>query len=234
VGDGVRRVLITTSRTEERLTHDGVVITNGFTGQQGWEVARVFARRGEEVTLVTGPTPLPDIEGVRTIHVVSMQDMQAAVMKELETPIDIYVSVAAIADFSVAESLSVQLKPGEPLRLEMQENPSLVGMVARHPVHRPKIVVSFAAQSPETVLEYAAQKFAKLGVDMTVANPIGTGADPSRNQVYFIYRKGAETITEKLDEMPKADVAERIVGRIELLSCIFNLPPRRRPGSGAR
>lgn len=216
------RVLITTGRTEEFLTTDGTVITNGFTGRQGQEIAKAFVRRGAQVVLVSGPTALPDVEDVRTVHVRSMPQMYAAVMREIEKSVDIYIGVAAIADFSVAQPLSLRLSPGESYKIQMVENPSIVSEVARHPTHRPRIVVSFAAQSPEEILSYATEKFEKSGVDLTIANPIGPGSattrDPARNEVYFIYKSGGRVLNEKFDEMTKEEVAEKIVAKITSFS----------------
>jgi phosphopantothenoylcysteine decarboxylase/phosphopantothenate--cysteine ligase len=204
------RVVVTTGRTEEPLTRDGVVITNGFTGRQGQEIARAFVQRGAEVIVVSGLTALPDTAGARTVHVTTMREMQDAVLREIETPTDIYISAAAIVDFGMIAPLPLRLKPGEAFRLEMTENPSLLAAVARHG-SRPKIVVGFAAQSADTLLEYAVAKFESSGVDLTVANPIGPGSttmqDAARNEIYFISRAGVE----KAGSMTKAEAAEKIV-----------------------
>lgn len=212
------RVVVTTGRTEESLTADGVALTNGFTGLQGQEIARAFVRRGADVTVISGPTALPDVENARTIHVRTMRQMQDAVLSALETHADIYVSAAAIADFSLDAPLSVRLSPGDAFTLNMRENPSIVAAVARHP-NRPKTVVSFAAQSPGELLDYALRKFEKSGADLTVANPIGAGRDPLRNEVYFIFSKDGKITTEKTRDMNKADIAEAIAEKI------LNLPP---------
>jgi phosphopantothenoylcysteine decarboxylase/phosphopantothenate--cysteine ligase len=216
------RVIVTTGRTEERLTSDGVVITNGFTGLQGQEIARAFVRRGAEVIVISGPTALPDVDGARTIHVKTMHEMRIAALEEIATPADIYISAAAIADFSLPVPMTLRLKSGERLTLVMSENPSIVADVARH-AHRPKIVVSFAAQSPEDLLAYARKKFENSGADLTVANPIGPGAattaNAAHNEVYFLFRREGKTITEPLPEMAKSEAAEKIADKI--LSLFF-------------
>lgn len=211
------RVVVTTGRTEERLTADGVVITNGFTGQQGQEIAKAFKQRGAEVVVISGPTALPDVAGARTVHVTTMREMLAAVLHEIAVPTDIYISAAAIADFSVEAPLRLRLKPGETHRLEMQENPSIVAAVANHE-NRPRTVVSFAAQSAAEVLAYAVRKFEGANVDLTVANPIGPGAamakDAGRNEAWFIFRRDGDVVTEKTGEATKAETAEKIAEKI--------------------
>lgn len=210
---GGLRVIVTTGRTEERITADGAAITNAFTGRQGQEIARAFVRRGARVVVISGPVALPDVEGARTLHVTSMQEMHAAALREVETGADIYISAAAIADFSVAAPLALRLKPGQAHRLEMTENPSIVAAIARH-AKRPGLVVSFAAQSPDTLLDYAVRKFEGTGADLTVANPIGPGADPLRNRVTFILRRDGKTAVEPLPDLPKEEAAEAIVRKI--------------------
>lgn len=210
--------VVTTGRTEEQLTDDGVIITNGFTGRQGQEIAKALSGAGYKVLLISGVVQAPDVEGVTTIHVKTMQEMHDVALASLQPPIDVFVSVAAIADFSLPTPLAVRLKQGEAYRMSMIENPSIVGAVAQHKTQRPKCVVSFAAQSPETIIQYATEKFYKLGVDITVANPIGHGAatvrDASRNQITLIYRDGGKIIQEPHGEMAKEDVAALLVRRI--------------------
>ncbi len=205
-------VLVTTGRTEERLTKDGVIITNGFTGRQGQEIAKALAAKGYDVTLVSGPTDLPDAPGITTHHVVSMRDMHAAVMKALKSKPLAFVSVAAIADFGIEKPLDLKLREGEEFDLPLAENPSIVGAVAKDE-ERPPVVVSFAAQSPENILNYANEKFAKLGADMTVANPIGTKLDPGWNKIYLITKKGVR----ELPEMDKSETGRVIADEIEQL-----------------
>ena len=209
-----RKVVVNASRTEEYLTsHD--IITNSFSGRQGQSIAKVFANMGAEVTLVMGRSHLPDIEhpNLKTIHVNTAREMHAACMKELSSPTDVFIGSAAVADFGSEDPQAIHLREGEPHTLELTENPSIVGGAAHH-ANRPAVVVSFAAQSPETILEYAQKKFAKLSVDMTVANPIGDGTiasnDPTMNQVFLITKDG---IREQ-PEMTKDAVAQLIADEV--------------------
>jgi len=73
-----RRVVVTAGPTREPL--DPVrFISNPSTGKMGYAVARVAARRGAEVVLVSGPVDLPDPAGVRTVRVVTAEEMARAV-----------------------------------------------------------------------------------------------------------------------------------------------------------
>jgi phosphopantothenoylcysteine synthetase/decarboxylase len=220
-----RRVVITTSRTEEALTTDGVIITNSFSGKQGQSIARAFLEKGWEVVLISGPTDLPDVKGAKNIHVTSMKEMLEAAKKEIRTNTDAYISAAAIADFSVEKPLDIRLAMNEEHNLVMDENASVVGTI-NQAGKRPKVVVSFAAQSPETILDYATQKFKKLGVELTVANPIGADTPAAKNsninRIFFISAKGVEGPIETT----KDKVGELLVGRIEDIIQQKDLPRR--------
>ena len=213
-----KRVVVTTSRTEEILTTTGDKITNPFSGRQGQAIATVFADMGADVILVSGPTHLPDVAhpNIKTIHVNSAREMHSACLETLKSPVDAFIGAAAVADFGVEAPKELRLKEGELYRLELTENPSIVGSAAHH-ANRPGVIVSFAAQSRKTILEYAQKKFEKLGADLTVANPIGkdtiAASDPTQNEVIFITKTGIRP----LPEMSKKDVAQKIGDEISML-----------------
>ena len=65
-------------------------------------------RAGADVTLVSGPSPLPIRPGVRTLHVERAEEMRDAVLAAL--PADIAVMVAAVADWRVASASGEKIK----------------------------------------------------------------------------------------------------------------------------
>ncbi|MEE3405239.1 MAG: bifunctional phosphopantothenoylcysteine decarboxylase/phosphopantothenate--cysteine ligase CoaBC, partial [Acutalibacteraceae bacterium] len=92
-----RHVLITAGPTQEKI--DPVrYITNHSTGKMGYETAIHCARRGAQVTLVAGPTNLPDPLFVETVHVTSAAEMAEAVKNRFEQS-DIVIMPAAVADY---------------------------------------------------------------------------------------------------------------------------------------
>lgn len=221
VKNGIKgKIVVTTGRTEERLAKSGLIITNPFTGRQGQEIAKAFARRNYSVTLISGPTSLPDIGDprVKTVHVTTMREMERAALKSLADAPLAFVSAAAIADFSIKKPLALALAPGANFTLPLTENPSIVGSVGAHK-KRPPVVVSFAAQSPDEILRYATRKFKKLAVDMTVANPIGEKRSILHNKIHLITKKGIKSFPE----MTKTATAEIIVKEIvKMLDKNFN------------
>jgi phosphopantothenoylcysteine decarboxylase/phosphopantothenate--cysteine ligase len=76
----------------------------------GWEIARLAARRGATVSLVLGPTHLPDPKGVATSRVVSTEDLLRATRAVVRRA-DLVVFAAAPADWRPA-----QRRRGKPSR----------------------------------------------------------------------------------------------------------------------
>jgi len=228
-----KRVIVTTARTEEILTTSGDKITNFFSGRQGQAIATAFANKGAQVTLLSGPTELPDVNhpNITTIHTTTAKEMHDAAQRALSKPAAAFIGAAAIADFGMDRPLAKHLPEGEAHTLELSENPSVVGAAAHH-ANRPRVVVNFAAQSPETIVEYAKKKFDKLGVDLTVANPIGdktiAASDPTKNQVIMIKKEGISS----LPEMGKDQVAEKIADEVSLM-LMKSLRERPEQGNGA-
>ena len=212
-----RRVVITSGPTHEPV--DPVrYLANRSSGRQGHAIAAAAAAAGAAVTLVTGPVSLDDPAGVDVRHVTTAREMLAAV--EAALPADLFVAAAAVADWRPAEPFAAKIKKGstaaEPLALV--ENPDILRTVARHPAHRPALVVGFAAET-HALLDHAQAKLAAKGCDLLVANDVGAGSTVmggSHNTVHLLDRNGVES----WPSLPKDEVARRLVDRFAtLLEC---------------
>lgn len=161
-----RRVLMTAGPTFEPI--DPVRgITNLSSGKMGFALARAAREAGAEVILVAGPTALPTPRGVRRIDVQTAAQMQAAVMAELAGS-DIFIGVAAVADWRVANAAPAKLKKGSGVpALQFEPNPDILAGVSASAV-RP-FCVGFAAET-DNVVPYAQAKLAAKRLDMVVAN----------------------------------------------------------------
>jgi phosphopantothenoylcysteine decarboxylase/phosphopantothenate--cysteine ligase len=163
-----RRVLVTAGPTFEPI--DPVRgITNLSSGKMGYAIARACRHAGAEVVLVSGPTALQAPRGVRSIDVRTAREMLAAVLAEVAAQ-DAFVSVAAVADWRVANASDRKLKKtegGAPPALEFAQNPDILATVAAMP--GAPYCVGFAAESED--LEANAQdKRRRKGVPMLVGN----------------------------------------------------------------
>src|SRR3954467_7501010 len=142
-----RRVLVTAGPTEEPI--DPVrVLTNSSSGKMGYAVARAAQEAGAEVTLVSGPVSLATPAGVSRIDVRTAEQMFMAV-KEAAPRSDLFISVAAVADYKVKNPSSSKIKKanGRPLTLELEENPDILAYVAG--LKDAPFCVGFAAESED-------------------------------------------------------------------------------------
>ena len=209
-----RRVVVTAGPTREAI--DPVrYLSNHSSGRQGFALARAAAEAGAEVILVTGPVDLQTPAGVHRVDVGSAREMLDAA-GEAARDADLFVAVAAVADYRPAEVAPRKLKkdaarPG--LVLELVENPDVVATVARQRggSGRP-YTVAFAAETHD-VLAHARGKLAGKGVDLVVANDvsdrsIGFGAEA--NEVTLVDADGDEA----LPRMPKDRLARVLVERL--------------------
>src|SRR5438132_11071555 len=125
-----KRVLVTAGPTEEPV--DPVrVLTNSSSGKMGYAVARAAHEAGAEVTLVSGPVALATPAGVSRIDVRTAEEMFAAVKKAAPQS-DVFISVAAVADYRPKDRLPRKLKKvnGRAVNLELVENPDILAYVA--------------------------------------------------------------------------------------------------------
>jgi phosphopantothenoylcysteine decarboxylase / phosphopantothenate---cysteine ligase len=206
-----RKAIVTSGPTHEPI--DPVrYIANRSSGKQGHAIAEALALAGADVVLVSGPVSIPDPAGMRVIHVETARQMQAAV--EAELPSDIAVMVAAVADWRTADAADEKMKkePGKgPPVLSLTENPDILKGVGHH-ARRPFLVVGFAAET-EKVIEHARSKLERKRADWIVANDVSpeTGImGGERNSVRLVTSDGIE----EWPELPKSEVATRLVARI--------------------
>lgn len=166
-----RHVLITAGPTAERI--DPVrVISNRSSGKTGYALAQAAREAGATVTLVSGPTTLPCPWGVERISIESARQMHAAVMQHTSQA-DIFIAVAAVADWHVANAADHKIKKVEgqassgPPALQFAPNPDILAEVAALPDG--PWCVGFAAET-ENLHEYAAAKRRRKGIPLLVGN----------------------------------------------------------------
>lgn len=163
-----KRVLITAGPTFEAI--DPVRgITNLSSGKMGFSIARAAREAGADVLLVAGPTALPTPRGVVRTDVRSAQQMHDAVMAQLRD-VDVFVAVAAVADWRPAEVAQQKLKKANDTdtpTLQFVQNPDILAAVAAR-ADAP-YCVGFAAES-ENLEQYGEQKRQRKGVPLLVGN----------------------------------------------------------------
>jgi len=203
------QALVTAGPTHEPL--DPVrFLGNRSSGKQGYAIAEELARRGAEVTLVSGPTTLPDPFGVLTVRVGTALEMQAAVEASYESS-DVVVATAAVADFRPERASHDKIKKdGAPSSLQLVRNPDILAGLGSRKGSR--VLVGFAAESTD-VVSYARVKLAEKNLDLVVANDItepGMGFGSDSNRVVFVSADGERELPPQTKQSIARILADEI------------------------
>ncbi len=202
-----KKVLVTAGRTEEPL--DPVrMLTNRSSGKMGYALAWEAFARGADVTLVHGPTDLPAPMEVNDIPVNTAEEMFQAVREQFSDS-DIYLSAAAIADFTpqAVSDKKIKKREGE-FHLPLKRTTDVLQYVGENK-RSDQVLVGFAVETDQT-LENARKKLERKNLDMVVLNnPLeaGSGFRQDTNKATLIHRNGE---IKELALMPKLDVAYEI------------------------
>ena len=206
------RALVTAGPTNEYI--DPVrFITNKSSGKQGYALAKAFAKKGFQTTLISGPTNLTVDNNINLIKVETAHEMLKATQENL--PVDVAIFSAAVADFKVKEKNERKIKKQESLHLELEKNIDILNYVSKHNSLRPKLVIGFAAET-NNVEENAKKKLMEKNCDWIIANDVSNksiGFDSNFNEVSIFY-KDNEIKDEKLSIKEKSAISDEIVDRV--------------------
>ena len=206
------RALVTAGPTNEYI--DPVrFITNKSSGKQGYALAKAFAKKGFQTTLISGPTNLTVNNNINLIKVETAHEMLKATQENL--PADVAIFSAAVADFKVKEKKEEKIKKQESLYLELEKNVDILNYISKHNSLRPKLVIGFAAET-NNVEENAKKKLMEKNCDWIIANDVSNksiGFDSNFNEVSIFY-KNKEIKDEKLSLKEKSAISDEIVDRV--------------------
>lgn len=204
-----RKLLISAGPTFEDI--DPVrFIGNRSSGRMGFAVAAAGAAHGADVTLISGPVALATPSGVTRVDVRSAREMREAVLaRAMEN--DVFISAAAVGDYrpQTVSAQKIKRTDGEPLELELVQNPDIIAEVAALP--RRPFIVGFAAETDD-VERHARDKLVRKGIDLIAANKVGDGEgfEAEDNALLLIWAGGRE----QLERTDKRTLAERLLARV--------------------
>ncbi len=198
-------------------------IGNRSSGKMGFAVAEAAAAAGAAVKLVAGPVVLETPTGVKRFNVrgaVEMRDMAV----NLASSADIFISVAAVADYTPANTAPQKIKKGLPSRqLDLVSTPDIVAEVAA--LDNPPFTIGFAAET-ENLKQHALEKLSRKRLDMIAANRVGqegSGFESEENEL-LILTPDDETDLGKgskrhLARLLLKEVAKRLKEKENIESC---------------
>lgn len=214
-----KRVLITAGPTHEKI--DPVrFIGNYSSGKMGYALADECARRGADVTLVSGPVAISASEpSVKVVSVESARDMLGE-CQEIFPTVDIAIMCAAVADYApkhISESKIKREHQDVPV-IELVKNPDIAASLGSVKSEH-QVLVGFALETDHE-FENAMEKMRRKNLDMIVLNSMrddgaGFGVDTNKVTIFSLSADNADSLTSV--EYPlksKKEVAADIVDSI--------------------
>jgi len=209
------RILVTAGATLEPL--DPVrYMSNRSSGKMGYALARAARMRGAKVTLVSGPTALKPPRDVALSRVKTAEEMRRTVLADCGL-YDVIIKAAAVLDWRPKETAEHKIKKGRGVQtLELVENPDILAELGCMQGNSRCLLVGFAAETQDLIAN-AKEKLNKKNLDLIVVNDVSredAGFEADTNAVKIVYRDGH---MEELPLMPKQEVADQLLDRINLL-----------------
>jgi phosphopantothenoylcysteine decarboxylase/phosphopantothenate--cysteine ligase len=203
-----KKVIITAGRNEEAI--DPVrVITNRSSGKMGFSLAWEAFARGAEVSLIHGPTHLSLPVETENVYTATAEQMFEEVKKRIKTA-DIYISAAAISDYSpVKPSKSKMKKKKQNIEITLKPTTDILKYVGEHR-GKGQQLIGFAVETDQGE-KNALSKLKSKHLDMVVLNnprESGAGFDVDTNIIKMYHKNGR---SEKLATLPKLDTAYQIL-----------------------
>ncbi len=214
------KVLVTAGPTQEAL--DPVrYLTNHSSGKMGYAIAKAAARRGAQVTLVTGPTALERPRFVETVEIVSAEDMFREVTAQAPEQ-DIIIKAAAVADYTPVQVAQDKVKKSDnDLCIPLKRTQDILQTLGDHR-REGQFLCGFSMETRDMV-ENSRKKLEKKHVDMIAANNLkeaGAGFAVDTNLLTLITQDGEKS----LSLMSKDEAADVLLTEILRLRDLKNHP----------
>ena len=205
-------VLVTAGGTREAL--DPVrYLGNRSSGKMGYALADAAQSRGAKVILISGPTALHPPAHCEVVKITTAEQMKQAVLSRMDES-TLIIKAAAVADYRPVSVSDHKLKRTGPITLELAPTEDILAEVVRR--RRPgQLIVGFAAET-ENRMENGRAELLNKGVDAIVVNTVtgdGVGIEADSNAATFL----TLTTSIELQEMPKRQLADRILDEIIML-----------------
>lgn len=202
-----KKIIVTAGPTVERI--DPVrYISNDSSGKMGYAIARAAHNRGAEVTLISGPTNLEKISGIKSIDIESAEDLFNAI-NDVFLENEVLIMAAAPADFKVDNQAHKKIKSSSIPEIQLSKNKDIISHFAS--IKDDRLIIGFAAETND-LIENASLKLKRKNLDYIIANDVskpGAGFNVDTNIASIISK-------EKVVNLP-------LMSKFELADEILNL-----------
>ncbi len=207
-----QKIVVTAGPTVERI--DPVrFLSNRSTGKMGYSIASEAAKRGADVTLISGPTNLKVPTGLsKYVQIESADELYEAMVDNFDEN-RVFIQSAAVADYKPNEYSDKKIKKSDnDLVINLGRNKDIAYEIGKN--KKDKVLVAFAAETND-LIEHAKGKITKKNLDFIVANDLtqkGAGFKADTNIVKIIDKEG---IIEEYPKMKKEEVANIILDKVK-------------------
>ncbi|MBL4903917.1 MAG: bifunctional phosphopantothenoylcysteine decarboxylase/phosphopantothenate--cysteine ligase CoaBC [Desulfocapsa sp.] len=204
-------ILITAGPTREALD-PARFLSNRSSGKMGYALARTAKRRGADVLLVSGPTPLPTPHGVKRLDIQTAEEMHSAVVESCQY-MSVIIKAAAVSDFCPEDTKADKVKKEDAeFVLKLKQTLDILKELGENKDKHDYLLVGFAAESCD---HHAAgkKKLINKNLDLIAINDISgenSGFEADTNEVTLLDSTG---FTE-LPLSSKEDTANLILDRV--------------------
>jgi len=208
------RVMVTAGPTREAI--DPVrYISNHSSGKMGYAIAQAALEAGASVDLVSGPCQLTASDRIKRTNVESAEQMLAAVLASIDD-IDIFISVAAVADYRPQKVEEQKIKKSaDVMTLSMVKNPDILATVAAR--ENSPFCIGFAAET-QHLEQYARDKLESKQLDMIVANRVDksdSGFNSDYNSATVIWHEGSQVFEKSTKSSLASDLLALIARQMK-------------------
>lgn len=187
-----KKILITAGPTFEPI--DPVrFIGNYSSGKMGYAIAEAAARRGAEVTIVSGPVSVQSCNpAIRVIKVETAKEMLEATLAAFPA-VDAAVMAAAVADYAPEQVAPHKIKreKDEIPVIKLVKNPDIAATLGQMK-RDDQVLVGFALETDHE-LENACDKVQRKKLDFIVLNSLcdqGAGFGTDTNKITIVDKSG--------------------------------------------
>jgi phosphopantothenoylcysteine decarboxylase/phosphopantothenate--cysteine ligase len=209
-----KKVLVSAGGTYEAI--DPIRgISNRSSGKMGIEIAKEAFIRSANVTLLEGEVSVPVPLSLNSIKAVSSSEMNEKA-REIINDFDVFVSAAAVSDFSPSVVEKSKISSSQELELKLKPTNKIINQIKKQ---NPDVfLVGFKAEygvTEEELIESSQKQIDNSGADLVVANDVaveGAGFGSDKNQVILVDEE-----VEKIPLSTKKEIAgllwDRIISR---------------------
>lgn len=208
-----KKVLVTAGATRESI--DPVrFITNHSSGKMGCAAAEAAMLRGADVTLVCAHMDVEPPMFVKTVPVISAEDMYNAVVS-LSDSQDIIIKAAAVSDYTPAITYKSKVKKSDgDMKIMLKRTKDILKYLGVHK-HIGQVICGFSMET-DNVTENSRRKLESKNCDMICANSLkkeGAGFGVDTNIITVITKNGCE----ELGIMSKESAAHIILDKLKAM-----------------